>query len=38
LLDRDGRYPGEEERITDLVQLATALGLQPPPPSILDRT
>ena len=27
LLDRDGRYPDEAERITDLFQLPAALGL-----------
>ncbi len=30
LLDRDGRYPDEPERITDLFQLPVALGLSAP--------
>ena len=29
LLDRDGRYPAEPDRITDLFQLPVALGLWP---------
>ena len=29
LLDRDGRYPGEPERLTDLYALPAALGLSP---------
>ena len=29
LLDRDGRYPGEPERLTDLYALPAALGLTP---------
>lgn len=32
LIDRDGLYPDEAERITDLFQLPAALGLVPGPP------
>jgi FMN phosphatase YigB (HAD superfamily) len=31
LLDRDGRYPEVEERLTDLRELPAALGLPPAP-------
>ena len=32
LVDREGRFPGEERRLTDLRQLPAALGLPPRPP------